>query len=127
MISISQFPSITPHYFANITIHLLLIIYYPHNYKYFMNNSNKPVDLAEKIDYLHEKIDHVHAQVKRNGAFELRMKFIEYIDTSIENIYNLANNKHSSEKIPKKYEEYYSAEQNSKEKERIENEKQALS
>lgn len=54
-----------------------------------MNQGSQPVDLVEKVEYLHEKIDYLHAQVKQHGKFELKMKFIEYIDNCIEKIYTL--------------------------------------
>lgn len=70
-----------------------------------MNNADRPVELSEKIAYLHDKIDFVNSQVKQTGLFELKMKFIDYIDTCIERIYNLDNNKkgYQSQRIPKKY------------------------
>lgn len=51
------------------------------------------------------------------------MKFIEYIDNCIEKIYTLDSNNPTKERVHKKYEEYYSAEENHKEKSRIEKEK----
>lgn len=55
------------------------------------------------------------------------MKFIEFIDTSIEKICTLDNKKqYSSEVVRKKYEEYYNAEENDREKRRIEIEKLQL-
>jgi hypothetical protein len=53
----------------------------------------------------------MHQQVKSSGLFELKMRFIEYIDTSIEKICTLDNkNQYSSEVVKRKYEEYYNAE-----------------
>jgi hypothetical protein len=41
------------------------------------------------------------------------MKFIEYIDTSIEKLCTLdTKNKYSSEGVKRKYEEYFNAEEN---------------
>jgi 2,3-bisphosphoglycerate-independent phosphoglycerate mutase len=56
-------------------------------------NSDKPVDLNEKLDYLHQKIDEVNCQLRTSGNFELKMKFIDYVDNCIEQIYNLDKNK----------------------------------
>jgi hypothetical protein len=59
---------------------------------------------------LHEKIDLLHKQVRTSALFDLKMKFIEYIDTSIEKICTLDNkNQYSSEVVKRKYEEYYKA------------------
>ena len=38
------------------------------------------------------------------------MKFIDFIDTTIEHLYRLDSKKGQGEKINKKYEEYYKAE-----------------
>ena len=55
------------------------------------------------------------------------MKFIEFIDTSIEKICTLDNKKqYSSEVVRKKYQEYYNAEENDREKRRIEIERLQL-
>lgn len=58
-----------------------------------MNNQDKPVDLREKIEYLHEKIDHLQGQINKSGLFELKMKFIDFIDNTIERLYALENKK----------------------------------
>lgn len=58
-----------------------------------MNNHDKPVDLREKIEYLHEKIDHLQEQINKSGLFELKMKFIDFIDNTIERLYALENKK----------------------------------
>lgn len=73
-------------------------------------------------------MDHIHSQVRQNGQFELKMKFIEYIDTAIERLYLLDNKKpYNSEVVRRKYEEYYHAEDNQREQTRIDHEKTALS
>ncbi len=55
----------------------------------------------------------MYQQVKQAGLFDLKMKFIEYIDTSIEKICTLdAKDKYSSEVVRKKHEEYFNAEEN---------------
>lgn len=46
----------------------------------------------------------MHTQVKNSGLFELKMKFIDFIDTSIEKVVLLDNkNKYSSEVVNRKY------------------------
>lgn len=54
-----------------------------------MNSNDQPVTLIEKIEYLTDKINQTHRQVKQTEFFELKMRFIEFIDTSIERIYAL--------------------------------------
>lgn len=74
-------------------------------------NQTKPVQLPEKVEFLHEKIDFMHQQVKQSGQFELKMRFIEFVDCSIEKICALdGKNNYSSEVVKRKYEEYYNAE-----------------
>ena len=47
---------------------------------------DKPVDLHQKIDYLHDKIDDLNTRLKASGNFEMKMKFIDFIDNSIQRI-----------------------------------------
>ena len=55
------------------------------------------------------------------------MRFIDFVDTSIEKIYELEGKKpYPDQVVRKKYEEYYSAEENHREKTRIETEKEQL-
>ena len=75
--------------------------------------NNKPVDLQEKIEHLSDKIDHINRQLKASGNFEMKMKFIDFIDTTIEKLYNMENRRDANrEVVQKKYEEYYRAEEN---------------
>ena len=75
--------------------------------------NNKPVDLQDKIEHLTDKIDHINRQLKASGNFEMKMKFIDFIDTTIEKLYNMENRRDAKkEVVQKKYEEYYRAEEN---------------
>jgi len=54
----------------------------------------------------------------------MKMKFIDFIDTTIENLYRLDQKQANGDNINKKYEEYYKAEENEKERQRIDREKE---
>lgn len=71
--------------------------------------------MADKIEYLHDKIDFVNKQVREGGSFEFKMKFIDFVDTTIERLYQLDSKKaYSTEVVKTKYEEYYNSEKNEK-------------
>ena len=54
-------------------------------------NVDTPVQLGEKIQYLHEKIDLVYQQAQHAPEAPLKMDFIEFVDSSISRIYRLTN------------------------------------
>lgn len=62
-------------------------------------DSQKPVELSEKIDFLSQKISLVHSEIRRNDDLELRLNFEEFIDTCLREIDTIRN---QSTPTPKK-------------------------